>query len=162
MFASEHGTMVRARVNNEGSRPARDVRILFGGTGMAEVLSGPALLSVEPPFGWTNAVALGDISAESGVELLIWPSGIQFWAIDPATRLTVVHANGTAHLYRTHEFLGRIADFSFWYDRLGWWQKAGMWAIAFVVVFVAIRVIAKKGYPLWKLRKRTPDLGDKA
>jgi hypothetical protein len=136
--------LVHATVFNSGSDVARDVRITFTGSGMAEIVRGPGLR--DSAFQWTNSVPIGDIIPQGSADVLIWPTGISSIIIPQGNGLTVIHSTGVGEIYPIREFWGRFAEWSFKFDRQTRVQKIIDYSAVLFILFLLVRMAVKKGF----------------
>ncbi len=73
--------LIHVRIENRGSEIARDARISYQGSGMAERMNGGIIQLRESPFMWTNSIPIGDVIPGGGVELLLWPHGFPIFSL---------------------------------------------------------------------------------
>lgn len=144
LYEMNNMLLVHATIINNGSDIARDVRLAYTGSGMAQIVRGPGLK--DDAFQWTNSVPIGDIIPQGQADVLIWPMGISSIITPQGEGLTIVYSTGIGKIYPIREFWGRFAEWSFRFDRQSLVSKIIDYLAVLFVLFFLVRMAVKKGF----------------
>jgi hypothetical protein len=129
---------------NKSDEAAKDVRILFPGSGKADVIEG-AIRRFDidkKQIEWTKEIPIGSVPPNGTVQLLVWPEDAlsSLLGVD----IGLVHDGGSGVVRRWQKFYGWDSDFVAWF-------LAQSFVVRWVLTIIVALLIAVF---VWKLYRR--------